>query len=360
MTRLSGKYRIDGYLTSRDDDIVPVIEQIGQPQHQARVDLRPLCSPVEDQGTIGSCTANAIVGAVEYIFNITSGGYVDLSRLFVYYNARRMSDRENDDCGSSMAHAMAAFLAHGACPEDVWSYDKARWDMKPSDQAYQSALMLQRMHYGRVAPNDMRRAVLASGLPIIFGMGVPEHLMMTVGAQTGHMPAPDDGKWEEPDGGHAMLIVGFDDALNGWIVRNSWGPDWGVGGHVLIDYDVMDYYAQPSGYWVIAPYDQNEYFRIMAGSNAESTPLRSASPQPDTITSRRKNIRGKIEKNMEETRDSIRDRLRGPGAGGGYDKGPGAGGGYDKGPGAGGGYDKGPGAGGGYDRGPGAGGGYEE
>ena len=360
MASFNGKYRIDGYLTSREDERVPVIEQIAEPKQEARVDLRALCSPVEDQGTIGSCTANAIVGAVEYIFNVMNGGHVDLSRLFVYYNARRMSDRENEDCGSSMAHAMAAFLAHGACPEEAWSYDPARWNMRPSDDAYNSALMLRQMHYGRVAPNDMRKAMLLSGLPIIFGMGVPEHLMMTVGAETGYMPAPADGNWEEPSGGHAMLIVGFDDAQRGWIVRNSWGPDWGVGGHVLIDYDVMDYYAQPSGYWVIAPYDQNQYFRLLAGARADDFSAPAPGTVANDITSRRQSVRQKIEQDMDETRESIRDRLRGPGAGGGYDKGPGAGGGYDQGPGAGGGYDRGPGAGGGYDRGPGAGGGYEE
>jgi len=351
MAIFSGQYRIDGYLTSGDEEGIPVLEQIAETPNHAQVDLRPLCSPVEDQGTIGSCGANAIVGAVEYLMRAINGDHVDLSRLFVYYNARRMSDREHEDSGTSMIHAMASILAHGACPEAVWSYDTARWNLKPSKRAYASAIDLQNMHYGRVAPNDMRKAVLAAGLPIIFGMRVPEHLMMKIGTETGYMPAPKDGRWEEARGGHAMLMVGYDDERRGWIVRNSWGEGWGIGGHVLIDYDVMDYYGFDHGYWTIGPLDQNRFFRAGAQHRhigAEQAGSAIGAEESSLIT-RRENLRGKLKSQMDEASESIRDRLRGPGAGGGYDKGPGAGGGYDKGPGAGGGYDRGPGAGGGYD-----------
>jgi len=366
MALFSGQYRIDGYLESSTSSDAPIMQQVAEPQRAERVDLSGYCSPVEDQGTIGSCTANAVLGAVEYLIRRSTGQVIDLSRLFVYYNARRMSDREEVDSGTSMPHAMAAYMAHGACLEDQWSYDHARWNLKPPKQIYTQALMFTHhnmgaLQFGRVPPNDMRKALLAAGLPIVFAMGVPDQLMMKTGAQTGYMPAPENGKWEEPNGAHAMLIVGFDDSKRAWIVRNSWGTGWGVQGHVFIDYDVMEQYAFQTGYWALGPFNEHAYFRVLAqtgelGSIADD----AMNPESSSILERREEMRGKLKSQADETRKSVSDRLRGPGAGGGYDKGPGVGGGYDKGPGAGGGYDEGPGAGGGYDRGPGTGGGNDD
>lgn len=366
MALYSGQYRIDGYLQSETSDDAPVMQQVGEPDRIERVDLSGYCTPVENQGTIGSCTANAVLGAVEYLIHRSTGQVIDLSRLFLYYNARRMSDREEVDSGTSMEHAMAAYMAHGACLESLWTYDHARWNLKPPKEVYTAALNfghynIGALQYGRVAANDMRKAVLAAGLPIVFAMGVPDNLMMRVGGQTGYMPAPENGKWEDPNGAHAMLIVGFDDSKRAWIVRNSWGEEWGVKGHVFIDYDVMEHYAFRNGYWTLGPFNEHQYFRVMAATGQLDAAMEAAAPTQDSsIQERRKDVREKLRTQADDTRRSIRDRLSGPGAGGGYDKGPGAGGGYDEGPGAGGGYDEGPGAGGGYDRGPGAGGGYDD
>ncbi len=365
MALYSGRYRIDGFIPSQASDNAPMVQQAQEPPRTERVDLSGLCTPVEDQGTIGSCSANAILGAVEYFIRRSSGEVVDLSRLFLYYNSRRMCDLEAVDSGATMEHAMAAYMAHGAVLEETWPYDHARWNMKPPEHLYAESLALSHygmgaLQFGRVEPNNIRKALLAAGYPVIFGMGVPDHLMMQVGAQTGYMPAPENGKWEDPSGGHAMLIVGFDDAKRAWIVRNSWGTKWGVQGHVFIDYDVLDHYALPNGFWALGPFNEQQYFRVMAATGQLGATTEAADPAEPNIQDRREEIRGKLKTQADETRKSIRDRLRGPGAGGGYDKGPGAGGGYDKGPGAGGGYDEGPGAGGGYDRGPGAGGGYDD
>ena len=366
MTLYSGGFRIDGFIPSETSDNAATVQLVQTPERTERVDLSGFCTPVENQGTIGSCTANAVVGAVEYFIRRSTDQTLDLSRLFIYYNSRRMSDREDIDDGTSMEHAMAAYMANGTVPEANWPYDKARWRLKPPEALYEAATNFSHygmgaLQFGRVTPDDMRKAVLAAGYPIVFGMGVPDELMMRIGAQTGYMPAPSDGRWEDPNGAHAMLIVGFDDAKNAWIVRNSWGTGWGINGYVLIDYDVLDHYAFKNGFWTLGPFDQQQYFRVMASAGQPAMTMQAnAQSASDSIKGRREEIRGSLKDQAEETRKSVRDRLRGPGAGGGYDKGPGAGGGYDRGPGAGGGYDEGPGAGGGYDRGPGAGGGYDD
>jgi len=355
MALFSGQYRIDGYVETPASSDTPVMQQVDEPERNQSVDLSPYCSPVENQGTIGSCTANAVLGAVEYLIRRQTGQLIDLSRLFLYYNARRMSDREDVDSGTSMPHAMAAYMGQGACLEENWSYDHARWSLKPPKAVYQEAMLFSHynmgsLQFGRVAANDMRKALLAAGLPIVFAMGVPDELMMKTGGRTGYMPPPKNGKWEDPNGAHAMLIVGFDDQKRAWIVRNSWGTEWGVQGHVFIDYDVMEHYAFQTGYWALGPFNEHAYFRVMA-SSGQLTSANDPDLQQEesSVLDRREEMRGKLKTQADDTRKSVRDRLRGPGVGGGYDKGPGAGGGYDEGPGAGGGYDRGPGAGGGYD-----------
>ena len=358
MSHYSHGYRIDGYLQPEPGASSPELSITATPDLPESVDFRPHCSVVEDQGSVGSCTANAIVGALEYLMNRSFGDHVNLSRLFVYYNARRFSDQEGVDAGATMHHAMAGLLAHGACLEDHWPYDKARWNLRPHEVCYHRTVQLPSLHYANVSPGIERKYVIASGLPIIFGMGVPEQLMMVEGAKTGHMPAPPDGHWEPASGGHAMLIVGYDDRKNAWLVRNSWGSNWGDGGHVWIDYAVMDHYALPMGYWTVGPLNESKFFRVTSagagttrhlGTSAMAATAASATSTPGTVDDLRREVRSDLEDHLETTRSDLRNRLRGPGAGGGYDKGPGAGGGYDKGPGAGGGYDKGPGAGGGYD-----------
>lgn len=335
-------YRIDGYIRPSADEPSATLVRTSEGGLPAQVDLRPYCSDVEDQGVIGSCTANAIVGALEYL-QIRSGAPVThLSRLYVYYNARRFSDCLDEDCGATMSHAMASLMGFGACPEPNWPYDRDRWNMRPSEDSYNRAVHFPGLHYANVKPGLDQKYALASGLPIIFGMDVPENLMMVVGARTGYMPPPENGAWEASSGGHAMLIVGYDDAKNAWLVRNSWGPGWGDGGHVWIDYNVMAYYGQDDGFWTVGPLDQNKFFRL-EGASMQSVQQHVVASAPasvaETISTVRSGLRNDLESNLAETRSGLRDRLRGPGAGGGYNTGPGAGGGYNRGPGAGGGYD---------------------
>ncbi len=356
-------YKLGGYIPADPAHPVPTLRLVQRPDLPPSVDLSPMCSPVENQGGVGSCTANSVVGALEYHQILHRQPLTDLSRLFVYYNARKMAGRENQDSGASMPHAVASLMAFGACPEQVWPYNEPDWITEPSTEAYNSAIFFSGLSYASVSHGVELKVALASGLPIIFGMSVPEHGLMVVGRETGHVPPPADGKWETPSGGHAMLIVGYDDTKNAWLVRNSWGPGWGLNGHVWIDYRVMDHYKQPLGFWTVGSLDRAKYFKLAGASvkaSYEATVAEAPPSVQDQIRAFKSNIRDQLEGNLEATRENLRDRLRGPGAGGGYNRGAGAGGGYNRGPGVGGGYNRGAGAGGGYNRRPGAGDGHED
>ena len=60
------------------------------------VDLRKYCSPVEDQGNLGSCTANAAAGMVEFYEKKAFGNFLDASRLFIYKATRTLMKTKGD------------------------------------------------------------------------------------------------------------------------------------------------------------------------------------------------------------------------------------------------------------------------
>lgn len=315
-------YRIDGYLQSENPNDSPMLQQMQAGELPRRVDLSPHCSRIEHQGNVSSCTANAVVGALEYLQIVAGNPVTDLSRLFVYYNARRLADQEAHDVGATMEHVMAALLGYGACTERLWPYNETSWRIKPPEECYNNTVKIPDMQYARVSPSQERKYVLASGLPIIFGMGVPEYAMMVEAKKSGHLKAPTDGNWEPSSGGHAMLIVGYDDDKGVWLVRNSWGEEYGLGGYFWIDYAALDHYGQPNGYWTVGPLDRNRFFNLRGPSQQEATDsvVRNAPPSVRAEFARfRQGVRVDLESHLDATRRGLRDRLRGPGAGGGYD-----------------------------------------
>ena len=103
------------------------------------MDLRALCSPVEDQGQLGSCTANALVGMLEYLEIVHRFPFVDLSRLFVYYNERVIEHSVHDDSGAMLRDGIKTLAKQGVCPEENWPYIIAKFAV-PSPFCYREAV----------------------------------------------------------------------------------------------------------------------------------------------------------------------------------------------------------------------------
>lgn len=217
----------------------------------ARVDLRSLCPAVYDQGQLGSCTANASAGITEFL-QMKQGikAYVP-SRLFIYYNERVIDGDTADDNGSSLTNAVKVLKAQGAPPESLWWYNTEAFAVKPSQSVYTAGKKLVATNaYALDNTNlDALRTCLASGFPIIGGFTVYESFESDAVAKSGIAPLPK--KSEQAVGGHAIMIVGYDDAKNIFIVRNSWGNSWGLAGYFTVGYDYFTNKDLADDFWTI-------------------------------------------------------------------------------------------------------------
>jgi C1A family cysteine protease len=199
------------------------------------VDLTSQCPTVYDQGQLGSCTANAIAGAIEFDLMKQKKQDFTPSRLFIYYNERAMEGTVNTDSGAQIRDGIKSVGSQGDCPETEWPYDISKFAEKPPQKCFNDALKHKAVQYQRITRTlNQMKGCLGSGYPFVFGFTVYESFESQQVAQSGHVPMPSPV--EKPIGGHAVLAVGYDDSQNWFIVRNSWGTGWGMKGYFTIPY----------------------------------------------------------------------------------------------------------------------------
>jgi C1A family cysteine protease len=215
----------------------------------AQIDLRPGCSTVEDQGDLGSCTANALAGALEFLMRKDKARFFDMSRLFIYYNERVVENSVRTDSGAMIRDGIKTLVKQGACTEKNWPYNIAKFAAKPPKACYTEALNYQILSYARINTLDEMRACLADGFPVVFGFSVYDGFESQQVAKTGVVNLPQKG--EKMLGGHAVLAVGYDDTAKRLIVRNSWGPAWGMKGYFTMPYGYVTDRNLSDDFWTI-------------------------------------------------------------------------------------------------------------
>lgn len=198
----------------------------------AVVDLRWAMPPVRDQGNLGSCTGVAIAAAIEYALTLERRR-ITPSPLFIYYAERFLENSVAVDAGAEIRSGIKACSKIGVCTETAWPYDPARFAELPPEPARSEAAAHRVITYMRVPPSlHLLRAALVKRLPVVIGFAVYESFESNAVALSGHAPMPGPG--EAMLGGHAVLLVGYDMPNGRWILRNSWGTDWGDKGYFTL------------------------------------------------------------------------------------------------------------------------------
>lgn len=208
----------------------------------SKVDLRPKCPPVYDQGELGSCTANGISGCIQFI----QPAFMP-SRLFIYYNERAMEGDIDTDGGAQIHDGIKSVGTIGVCEETEWPYNIAKFKDKPSFQSFLNAKKDVLNDYFSITAAQEIKQCLTTGYPVVFGMTAYESFESPEVAKTGLLPMPKHN--EQIVGGHCMAIVGYNESKKIFIVRNSWGDSWALAGYCEIPYAYIEKYA--SDMWTI-------------------------------------------------------------------------------------------------------------
>lgn len=210
------------------------------------VDLRQLCSPVRDQGQLGSCTGFAIaVGMREFLLNKIGHPFIPLSPLFLYYEERLKEHTVSQDCGAMPRDGFKVLAKIGCAPETDDSYDVTKFATAPSKAAIHDAAGFKIASYHRLTNLNDIRTCLSGGNGVVLGFKVYASFESDAVAQTGIMPMPAPN--ENELGGHAVFCCGYKTDANApgggyLIVKNSWGKVWGDAGYFYMPFD----YVTPS------------------------------------------------------------------------------------------------------------------
>jgi C1A family cysteine protease len=213
------------------------------------VDLRKQMSPVEDQGDLGSCTAQALVGSLEFLEGKNGLKKTNLSRLFVYYNERVIEGSVNEDSGAMIRDGVKTLAKQGVCTEVLCPYKISRFSKKPSNKSYTDGLSRKISSYHRLSTIKDMEQCLSSGYPFVFGFTVYESFEWDEVTNTGIVNMPK--KYESVLGGHAVCAVGYDSVSQRFLVRNSWGTHWGQKGYFTMPYEYLASRNLSDDFWVI-------------------------------------------------------------------------------------------------------------
>ena len=206
--------------------------------------------PVYDQGHLGSCTANAIAGAVDYERHKQGEPFITPSRLFIYYNGRVMEGDPGQDNGAEIRDGIKSVNQRGVCYESQWPYDVGQFAAKPWPKCYAHALKFKALTYTSIPQIDnSMKLVLAQSMLIVIGFSVFESFESDQVAATGVVPMPSAK--DKPIGGHAVCLVGYDDSVQMFLARNSWGSGWGQAGYFQIPYGYVLDGQLADDFWTI-------------------------------------------------------------------------------------------------------------
>ena len=212
------------------------------------MDLRQWDSPVDNQGKLGSCEANAIVNAFELMTkHLYPEKFVELSRLFLYYNSRSLVNAVDKDVGAYLRDGMAAGSKYGICTEKLWTYDIGKFTVKPTVDAYIDGQSRKIVSYKLLKSISDIIDSLNDNKPVVIGIIVYPSFDST-DIDIPVVPMPSDEEIATSGGGHAVAVVGYDMGREQLLIKNSYGTEWGDLGYGWLPFDY--YKTQGVEAWV--------------------------------------------------------------------------------------------------------------
>lgn len=208
--------------------------------------------PVLDQGSLGSCTANAASNALRFCLKHEND--FQPSRLFIYYFSRLIEHTVEEDSGACIRDVMKAIARYGSCSSKDWPYDIAKFKQKPPQQCVDLAKKHKDFKYLKISQTETDlKTALVKQFPIICGVVVYSSFESEEALKTGHIPMPDL-ETETVLGGHCILLVGYDDEKREFKFQNSWGCNVGDNGFFYLPYDFVLNPNLTNDFWVITQF----------------------------------------------------------------------------------------------------------
>jgi len=241
------------------------VYEIPEPHHgkalPSSVDLRHHCPPVYNQESTDSCTAHAVSGAYACHRRQTKARHFKPSPRFIYYNERELTNQLQGDCVVHLRDALKAVAKRGVCPAHLWRFSNSErlTGRKPPQRAFAAARNHRIVSYLRIGgtkhkPADLLTRLkhcLADGHTFVFAFAIyPNFRHGWEKWKHGIMPMPGPRTAKKIEH-HAVLAVGYDDELQAFLVRNSWGPKFGTGGYFRMPYSVITNPSYAYDFWTV-------------------------------------------------------------------------------------------------------------
>ena len=221
------------------DTITPIDTLRPLPDDVKYVDLRGNFTDIKSQGQQGACLAFTLSSVMEYMVKVVKSQNADFSEAFLYYESRKKAGDENSDRGSYYSCALQTLKQEGICSESYMPYNQYDYTTIPSSQAYDNATQNRISDVRTLDYEDLEslKSVLYNGYPVAISV----NLYSSFGrGSNGVIPMPKSSETSHGvHGCHAMVIVGYDDNNEWFIVRNSWGQNFGDNGYCYMPYDYI-------------------------------------------------------------------------------------------------------------------------
>ena len=212
------------------------------------VDLRHFLPEVRNQNDLGSCTSFAVTAMYEGM--MARGGIKDpvyMSPGYLFYYSNILKGRPQG--GSNFHDQLEVLGTYGICSEALYTYDPSNPSKKPGSEADQDAgkhrvlkakQLVLRSDTDKGKEIKQNHALIASALSEGYPVGISLKIYDNLGKDGPFILHPSESPKAKEEGYHAMVIVGYSEENGFYIVRNSWGPDFGDKGYCYIPTSYID------------------------------------------------------------------------------------------------------------------------